>query len=395
MATATRKRAEAPPVSFTVRSGQAALLEVLQRAMLGSGRRSTFPVLECVRIQASSAGMVSFTMTDLDQRVTASAPIESAGPGIAIVPAKRLAAIVASLSTGVIIELELVGTSLRVRSGRSKFELPGFPAEEFPAEQNAGAGFAATIETKALAAAIRKVVPFLERDQGSRPWAMGALLDPTPQGLVLVGTNGHRIARVLIGDTGGLTTQCVIPGPALQSIDKLFANDATVTVSGDTTAFVIAGARATLRSRLIEGPYPPYQHIFAEEPKWTVTVNHDLLVAGVKRVRLAAENDLVKAAFGPDVMQLTARSEKQGEAEDYVECRIIGDVGDSEPPQIAFSADYLLDALASIGADEHGDTALQLRGAERIMYIRPGDSLASLTAAGVMPRRILDGGDDE
>src|SRR3954468_5310839 len=113
---------------------RAGLLRSLGHVQNVVERRTTIPILSNVKLQAQD-GTLGLTATDMDLSLAAREPADVAEHGAATVAAHLLFDIVRKLPDGgrIAVEQTEPGGELAVRSGRSLFNLPTLPPDEFPA----------------------------------------------------------------------------------------------------------------------------------------------------------------------------------------------------------------------------------------------------------------------
>ena len=112
---------------------RATLLRCLSHVQSVVERRNTIPILSNVMIDASDGGSVRVMATDLDLQVEetmAAASVESAGA--ITVSAHLLFDIARKLPDGSQVSLETADNRMTVKAGRSRFQLPTLPKDDFP-----------------------------------------------------------------------------------------------------------------------------------------------------------------------------------------------------------------------------------------------------------------------
>jgi DNA polymerase-3 subunit beta len=132
----------------------------------------------------------------------------------------------------------------------------------------------------------------------TRYYLNGIYLHASPGGLAAVATDGHRLARVIVGSAGGLWQGegCIVPSAAVKGINKLLAahrDMAEVTLRRSRSLFEIEGDLFTLTSKLIDGVFPDYERIIGAggDGKNVVTICRADLLAALLRIAAAAGTD--------------------------------------------------------------------------------------------------------
>ncbi len=114
---------------------RAALLKSLAHVQSVVERRTTIPILSNVRLEAAD-GALALTATDMDLSVVEQTEAEISQPGATTAPAHTLYDVVRKLPDGVRVTLERAesGAEITLRAGRSTFDLPCLPADDFPVD---------------------------------------------------------------------------------------------------------------------------------------------------------------------------------------------------------------------------------------------------------------------
>src|SRR5690606_16837140 len=114
-------------------SERAKLLRCLSHVQSVVERRNTIPILSNVLIESGADGRVRITATDLDLQVVESLDAVSVEVAGAItVSAHLLFDIARKLPDGSQVSLEVAENRMVVKAGRSRFQLPTLPRDDFP-----------------------------------------------------------------------------------------------------------------------------------------------------------------------------------------------------------------------------------------------------------------------
>ena len=112
---------------------RATLLRCLSHVQSVVERRNTIPILSNVLIDADVGGGVKVMATDLDLQVVETMTVASVESGGAItVSAHLLFDIARKLPDGSQVSLEMSENRMVVKAGRSRFQLPTLPRDDFP-----------------------------------------------------------------------------------------------------------------------------------------------------------------------------------------------------------------------------------------------------------------------
>src|SRR4029078_2692313 len=129
----------------------AALLRALGHVQSAVERRNTIPILSNVLL-AADRDRLTFSATDLDLEIIDEAMAQVDQPGQITAPAHTLYEIVRKLPEGADVSLSFTGEDprLTVQAGRSRFNLAGLPAGDFPAMSSDGLSAPITVDTNDL-----------------------------------------------------------------------------------------------------------------------------------------------------------------------------------------------------------------------------------------------------
>ncbi len=170
------------------------LLTPLQAVSGVVERRHTLPILSNVLLEIGN-GKLSLTATDLEIQVASIADSdEVADVQATTVSARKLQDILRSLPDDARVALDLQDKRLQLKAGKSKFSLQTLPAQDFPK-------IASTVGTAAQAQLPQRelkrllaLVQYAMAQQDIRYYLNGLLLCLREEGLIVVATDGHRLA---------------------------------------------------------------------------------------------------------------------------------------------------------------------------------------------------------
>lgn len=319
-----------------------ALSEALQTVMRGVSSRPGIPALTGVLMEATPAGSLTLTTTDLEVSARLTIDVQITEEGNVLVPARLLADTVKSLSDAPV-EFDADQAQARIRCAAYEGALRLLPTEDFPALQPAS-GTRVVVEAPRFAEAVGQTARAASRDE-ARPVLTGVLVEVSREGLTLVATDSYRLAvRELVASAGG-EAKAIVPeramseaGRAAQAIEK---GEAELFVDESQVCFQVG--QLMLTSRLIEGEFPNYRQLLPEGYENRLTVSRQQLLDAVRRVGLLArDTSPVRLEFNALGVKLSSSSPDLGQAVEAVEARYEG-----EDITAAFNPNYLADGLAA------------------------------------------------
>src|SRR5262249_22808355 len=156
-------------------------------------KKTTIPILSNVLMEAKG-GRVYLTATDLELGIRSSCPAKVKKEGAGTVPAKKLLDYVRLLPDTDITVKFLENHWANITCGRSRTKMAGMSRESFP-ELPQTPEPSNQIPVSLLSSMISKTIFAISMEE-SRFTLNGALLLIRPESIVMVSTDGHRLAYV-------------------------------------------------------------------------------------------------------------------------------------------------------------------------------------------------------
>ena len=369
---------------------RAKLLRCLSHVQSVVERRNTIPILSNVLIEASTDGLVRVMATDLDLQVVESLEAVSVdNAGAITVSAHLLFDIARKLPDGSQVSLETAENRMTVKAGRSRFQLPTLPRDDFPMIVEGDLPTSFEIPAKTLAELIDRT-RFAISTEETRYYLNGIFLHVSEEDapvLKAAATDGHRLARFTLPRPEGAAgmPDVIVPRKAVAELRKLLeeALDGSVLVdlSASKIRFTLGGeGGVVLTSKLIDGTFPDYSRVIPTGNDKLLKLDPKSFYEGVDRVATIAteRTRAVKMGLEPDRVTLSVTSPDNGTAAEEVPAQY-----SSEGFEIGFNANYLKDILGQID----GDTVeLHLADAGAPTLIRQDDKSPALYV--LMPMRV-------
>jgi DNA polymerase III subunit beta len=180
-----------------------------------------------------------------------------------------------------------VGTA-RVGCRRSRFRLPVVPRADLPEMLAFGAetGRVELAREEALEVFARPL--FAVATEQTRYYLNGIFLHDLDGALVAVGTDAHRLCRVIVPGATGLSqdNRLIVPRSAVKIAVKLLADGSNerITLRRSATLLAIEGARFTFISKLIDATFPDYRRVVPQPSSNTATVARGELARALARI---------------------------------------------------------------------------------------------------------------
>jgi DNA polymerase-3 subunit beta len=347
-------------------------------------RKNTIPILANVLMVAGD-GEVRLLATDLEVGLRSRCAASVSKSGTLTIPAKKFYEIVKALpETDVRIEEDKGG--VKVAADRFDSRMQTLPLEDFPNVPEGSGHYTAVLPRKGLREMIAKT-QFAITGEDTRYFLNGALLVLKDDQMILVATDGHRLAHVVTkregGEPGAEPIRVILPKKTLQELGRLLVEgeDDVKYERGENHLFFDVGGRVLI-SRMIEGQFPAYERVIPKNNDRHVEVERERITSAIRRVQLLSNerSRAVKMQIQEGHAEVTANSPEFGEAREQLPVEYSG-----PPLQICFNAQYVLDFLAVVESDA---IALDLKDEVSQAVMRPVGVTDYDYTYVVMPMRI-------
>ncbi|MGB2804833.1 MAG: DNA polymerase III subunit beta [Candidatus Zixiibacteriota bacterium] len=335
-------------MKFTLPKNQ--IFSCVQNVMNAVPTRTTLPVLSNMLLEGSNSKL-KLAATDLDVSVITTIPIGSTKKGAITIPARAFYDILRELPE-CDVEIYMSENRLELKAERGSYKLSGIPAEEYPKLPTVNLAKEIKIPGADLVGMIKKTIFAVSTDE-TRPALNGVLWQTSGNNMLMVATDGHRLAKMSLKNTKlkGLHEDVIIPPKALNLLMKLLVDEEKeVGIVFEENSIIFNLGDTVLASRLIEGPYPNFDQVIPKDHDKKMVVNKEFLNGAVRRTSILANTltHQVKFALKKDNLELSsANFDLGGEAKESLPCDYVG-----EPIDVGYNASYILDVLKQMEGDE-------------------------------------------
>jgi DNA polymerase-3 subunit beta len=346
-------------------------------------KRTTIPILSNVLLEASG-DRLTLTATDLELGIRAECPARVKKEGAGTIPARKLLDYVRLLPDGDINIKFLENHWASITAGRSKTKIAGMSRESYP-ELPVMPEVITQIPCKQLASMISRTVFAISMEE-SRFTLNGALLLLKEDGMVMVATDGHRLAFVEAEGMNQRSFRALIPRKAMGEIVKLAdeaAPEAKIDFSGDDNHLFFRIGSRLLITRKLSGNFPDYERVLPADNTHIATLDKAEIKAAIERVSQFADerSRAIRVQFAEGEVRVFSSSVETGESEESVPTEYHG-----PELEIGFNATYLLDFLRAITQDR---VAFMLKDQKSAGELQPSaEVLKDKYRYVVMPMRI-------
>src|SRR5213075_1931671 len=286
--------------------------------------------------------------------------------GAITIPAKKLAEIARELPPSPVKVAAVGEQRVTLDCGRAHFKILGLPKDEFPS-------FPAVKfkdSWRVRAGELRKLIDhtaFAVSTEESRPILNGVLWELRAELMRMVATNGHRLAKmeVPITTAGAPSSDLIVPPKALDHVRRLFPEDEELEIAKGDNHLGFRSPFTAVFTRLIEGPYPPYDQVIPRDNNRVAIADRQALTSALRRMSIIASDQThrIRLSFNAGMLKFSVQTPDLGEATDELAVRYTGD-----PLDIGFNANYLLEILKYIPTEE---VRLTFKAPERAATLEP------------------------
>lgn len=328
------------------------LLKGLQSMSGVLSTNSTLPILDNYLFELID-GNLNVTASDIETTMRVNIPMVKADDeGSIAIPAKILLDTLKTfgdIPISFIINLETKLIELSTDDG--KFKLSGFDSAEFPNAPTIESASSIEIPAEVLEQAISKTI-FATGSDELRPVMMGVNFELTAEGLILVGTDAHKLVKYTRKDITSTSEDAfIVPKKSLNLLkNSLSKSDEKVKVEYDEKNAIFTFENFRLICRLVDGKYPNYEAVIPKNNPNILSVDRVQLLNKIRRVSFFANqstNQIRLKISGKELVLSAEDMDYTNEAYERLSCSYEG-----EDIEIGFNAKFLIEMLNNLN-NEH------------------------------------------
>ena len=327
-----------------------ALLQPLQIISGVIERKQTLPILSNILFEVQQDSL-NLTGTDLEIEMVSTAQvdlIESAG--IFTVPARKLLDITKSLPESSVLNFQLDGERILLKSARSRFGLATLPSNDFPSLDESDDQIFIELTQAQLRGLIQKTA-FSMAVQDVRYFLNGLLLHIKDDRLQAVATDGHRLALASVKMKAPVTDeqQLIIPRKGvLELLRLLHDDDSPAEIGLGTNHIRVKTEQFTFTSKLIDGRFPDYNRVIPAHSTKKMIVDKELLRSALQRAAILSSEKYrgIRMILDGTLLKVQASNPDQEESEEELQVEY-----DGIELEIGFNVSYLLEVLSVLDTE--------------------------------------------
>ncbi len=310
------------------------------------------PVLSNILIETITSDRVMFVATDLNLGISFKLKAEVIQTGKITLSAKTLEEIVNKLpDKPIVLKLDEETNVVTISCGKSKFELIGINANEYPKvfddAQSAEEDKEFEIKTGLLNKGIKQTA-FSTAQNETGSVLSGVCFNIDSNILEMVATDGNRLTRARKEiNSKGESVIFITPSRTLVEVSRIISmlKDDTVKFVLKKNKIVFEFENVTFQSRLIDGTYPKYQQLIPTTNEKTVAIDREELIKAIELVSVMVNErtNIVKFNFENNSLEISTDTPESGSGKDFLDIEY-----SYENLLIAFNYKYVLDSLKNM-----------------------------------------------
>lgn len=307
------------------------LRQVLSATKPAISGRTTLPVLNCVRLAAST--LLQASATNFDLWISSDTTANVAQPGAVCVRHEKALAAAMAFS-GETMELVAEKAALTMTCGKAVVKLPVFDAQEYPECPTDGFGKPVVFAHHGL---FRKLAAFASVDP-ARPALNAIYLDSK----TIVATTGQMLLAIETPDELDLS----VPTETALAVADMAGKEITLCQNESLLRFQSDGL--TITARKLADQYPKHWRNVVSKPDFTITTNREALLEACKLACLAGDEkayDSIRLNFSKGKCLVQMNGKDSGQSGMEIDCDAERDFS------IGFAPKYLLPCLRAFDGE--------------------------------------------
>ncbi len=323
---------------------------VLQKVINVIPNKSTVDILYSVLLIAEEDHL-KIIATDLEITQIAWASCSVTEQGSIAVPGKLLLDIIREMPENDLTFKIDSNLKIYIESTFGKYKLSGQNKNEFPSVPLVETEHKIELKNTVLKHMIEKTI-FACSTDNLRPALTGVFCQIMEDEYRMVATDGHRLVKIITRDFENkeFTENIIVPTKALNFVARNLPAEGNQQILISDSHILFELPNTKIYSRLIKDPYPDYERVIPAQNSKQMEINKEQFVSSVKRVSLFSNpmTYQVKLSLNPNEINIYAQDiDFGGEANETISCKF-----DSDPLEIAYNANYLLDILRHLDSEK-------------------------------------------
>ena len=342
------------------------LLKQLQ--VLGSviNSSNTLPILDNFIFELDN-NLLKVSASDLETTMTATLEIDSTSQGSVAIPAKLLLDILKTFPEQPLTFTVEDNSTVEISSNSGKYAIAYAPGEEFPKAVVLDDPSKTLVPAEVLATAVSKTI-FAAGNDDLRPVMSGVFFQFSPEGLIFVATDAHKLVKYARTDVkASQVADFIMPKKPLNILKGILAaSDAEVSIEYNDSNATFSFENYVLTCRLIDGKYPNYEAVIPKENPITLQIRKTDLLGSLKRISIFSNKSTHQISLDKKPNEIVLFGEDVDYSNKGVETLKCSTYGDDL--KIGFNSRFLSEMLSNMS---DGDIKLSMSAPNRAGILTP------------------------
>ena len=310
---------------------------------------NTLPILDNFLFELKKSELI-VSASDLETTMSAALTIDSTSEGSVAVPAKLLLEILKTFPEQPLTFTIEENSTIEISSQSGKYALAYAPGEEFPRSVNLEEPSKTIVPSEVLSTAVSKTI-FAAGNDDLRPVMSGVFFQFSPEGLIFVATDAHKLVKYSRTDVkASQVADFIMPRKPLNILKGILGGtNENVTIEYNDSNATFSFDNYILTCRLIDGKYPNYEAVIPKENPNKLMIDRTQFLNSVRRVAIFSNKTThqIRLKIAGTELNISAEDiDYSNKAEERLTCDYQGD-----DMQIGFNSRFLLEMLGNLQSD--------------------------------------------
>ena len=310
---------------------------------------NTLPILDNFLFDLDH-NVLTVSASDLETTMSATLEIDSESKGSVAVPAKLLLEILKTFPEQPLTFTVEENNTIEISSNSGKYAVAYAPSDEFPKSVNLDDPSVTLVPADVLATAISKTI-FAAGNDDLRPVMSGVFFQFSPQGLIFVATDAHKLVKYARTDVkASQVADFIMPKKPLNILKNILGtSDAEIKIEYNASNAAFSFDNYVLMCRLIDGKYPNYEAVIPKENPNKLMIDRSQFLSSVRRVAIFSNKTTHQIRLKIAGAELNVSAEDidySNKAEERLTCDYQGD-----DMQIGYNSRFLTEMLTNLQSD--------------------------------------------
>jgi DNA polymerase-3 subunit beta len=332
---------------------------------------NTLPILDNFLFEIKDSTL-TITASDLETTMSANIEVESESDSVLAIPAKLLLETLKTFpEQPLTFKQNTEKRVIEISSDSGNYALAYVEGDEFPNSLALDSPSKVELSSNILNTAISKTI-FASGNDELRPVMSGVYFSFSPEGMIFVATDAHKLVKYVRTDTtADEKADFIMPKKPLTLLRNILGNSySDVIIEYNVTNAKFTVDNIEMACILIEGKYPNYEAVIPKQNPNVLTIDRNSFLSSVKRVSIFSNKTThqIKLSVAGAELQIFAEDlDYSNKADERLSCDYEGD-----DMQIGFNSRFLIEMLNNL---ESSDITLEMSAPNRAGILTPTDGL--------------------